>query len=382
MSTEERVTAPFPANFERDLENARVLIEEPPWKDNPQKYRKVAEGIVRRVLTFDPGNEFAKQLLEKTLDTSTPARDLEPGKIRASIEVPLPVPKPRETTVVAPAPPPKVEISIAETPRRPIEPPDFSFVVDGRRARSKDEAGRPPWTVITVAAIGAIAGIALLVTHRGAFTSGHTPKAPIAAPKVAQASAPIAPAPAPKPSASSAPPEEFVAPPAPPAPAAPTAPSPKPAAAPPPPVVAKSNGQPIQPVQAVETGTLAVSSPTTVDIYMGDQLMGSAPTTLVLPAGNQTVEYRHQNIRKVLTHVIKANETTTAKVTFDVIVQINAKPWAQVFIDGAQRQPLGQTPLSDVRIPIGSNLVFENPNFPGKSYRVSGNETQIRVNFP
>ena len=119
-----------------------------------------------------------------------------------------------------------------------------------------------------------------------------------------------------------------------------------------------------------------------MDIYVNDQLVGSAPTTLVLPAGNQTIEYRHQDMRKTLTHVIKANETTTAMITFDVVVQINARPWAQVFVDGTRRQPLGQTPLSDVRVPIGSNLIFQNPNFPEKSYRITGRETQVRVTFP
>src|SRR5260370_18913406 len=68
MSSEERITAPFPSSFDRDLENARVLIEESPWKDNPQKYRKVAEGILRRILTFDPANESAKRLLTKTVE--------------------------------------------------------------------------------------------------------------------------------------------------------------------------------------------------------------------------------------------------------------------------------------------------------------------------
>ena len=87
-------------------------------------------------------------------------------------------------------------------------------------------------------------------------------------------------------------------------------------------------------------------------------------------------------MKKVVTHFIRPNEMTTAMVTFDVPVQINAKPWAQVFIDGSTRQPLGQTPLSEVLVPIGGVLVFENPNFPGKTYRVKGTETEIRVTFP
>ena len=147
------------------------------------------------------------------------------------------------------------------------------------------------------------------------------------------------------------------------------------AATPPEPVVAK----PAAPV--VRSGTLAVSSPTTVDIYIGDQLAGSAPTTIELPAGTQTVQYRHGDLRKVVTHVIKPGETTAAMINFDIPVQINAKPWAQVSIDGSQRQTLGQTPLSEIKVPIGSVLLFENPNFPSKTYRVTGRESEIRVNF-
>jgi len=86
-------------------------------------------------------------------------------------------------------------------------------------------------------------------------------------------------------------------------------------------------------------------------------------------------------MRKVVSHVIKANETTTAMITFDIPVQINAKPWAQVSIDGSPRQALGQTPLSDIKVPIGSVLLFENPNFASKTYRVNGKESEIRVNF-
>ena len=54
-----------------------------------------------------------------------------------------------------------------------------------------------------------------------------------------------------------------------------------------------------------------------------------------------------------MTHVIKGNETTKAMITFDVTVQLNSKPWAEVFLDGVERKDLGQTPLSGVRVPIG-----------------------------
>jgi hypothetical protein len=69
-------------------------------------------------------------------------------------------------------------------------------------------------------------------------------------------------------------------------------------------------------------------------------------------------------------------------IAFDATVQINSRPWAEVFLDGADRKDLGQTPLSGVRIPIGSVLIFQNPQFQSKKYRVTGNETGIQIVFP
>jgi hypothetical protein len=132
----------------------------------------------------------------------------------------------------------------------------------------------------------------------------------------------------------------------------------------------------------IAKGTLVVSSPVPLDIYRDATYLGSAPVSLELPVGAQTLENRYGNLHRQVTHVIKSNETTRAMVTFDVDVQINAKPWAEVFLDGPERKDLGQTPLSGVRVPIGSVLVFENPGFPAKMYRVTGNEKGIQIVFP
>jgi hypothetical protein len=132
----------------------------------------------------------------------------------------------------------------------------------------------------------------------------------------------------------------------------------------------------------VASGFLAVSAPTSAEIYMNGKRLGETPTTLQLNTGRQTLEYRHGNLKVVMTHDIKAKETTTAFVTFDVDVQINARPWAQVFVDGSTRRALGQTPLGSVRVPIGSVLTFENPNFPSKSHRVTDQDSTIQIVFP
>lgn len=140
---------------------------------------------------------------------------------------------------------------------------------------------------------------------------------------------------------------------------------------------------PPPPIAAVAgNGTLAVSSPTSVDIYKDDAYLGSVPISIELPSGTHTLEYRHGSLRKSVTHVINSNEITKANITFPVTVQINSKPWANVFVDGVERKPLGQTPLGNVQLAIGSVLVFENPKFQAKRYRVTGNETGIQIVFP
>jgi hypothetical protein len=136
------------------------------------------------------------------------------------------------------------------------------------------------------------------------------------------------------------------------------------------------------PVAPAPTGKLALSSPTSAEIYRNGEYLGSTPISLDLPPGNHTLEYRHRDLTNFVTHVVRSNETTRSMVTFDLSMNINARPWAQVFLEGASRRALGQTPLSDVRVPIGSTLVFRHPNFPEKSYRVTGMDTAIQITFP
>src|SRR5437879_6201781 len=112
MPNEHNATSQF--SFDRDLENARVLIEDSPWRDNPQKYRKVAEGILRSIMRFNPKNESAKRLLAKA-----------------------------ETRLLAKAETPAPEIA---SPPRPAASQDLSFVVQkigSQINKEEKEASRP-----------------------------------------------------------------------------------------------------------------------------------------------------------------------------------------------------------------------------------------------
>ena len=130
------------------------------------------------------------------------------------------------------------------------------------------------------------------------------------------------------------------------------------------------------------TGKLALSSRIPVEIYSDNQYLGSTPVTLELPVGPHKLEYRHDNLQKIATEVIRPGKTATVSITFEVTVEINARPWARVFLAGVENRSLGETPLSGVSVPVGSTLLFENPNFPRKSYRINGSDTAITVAFP
>src|SRR5262249_32940509 len=66
---------------------------------------------------------------------------------------------------------------------------------------------------------------------------------------------------------------------------------------------------------ASETGRLAVSSAIPAEIYLGNKNLGSTPTTVQLPVGRQTLEFRHGDLRTVVNYTIKANETISAAVS-------------------------------------------------------------------
>jgi hypothetical protein len=151
--------------------------------------------------------------------------------------------------------------------------------------------------------------------------------------------------------------------------------------APPDSAIASSPAQGAEPITPV-TGILAVNSPVPAEIYSGERHLGSTPATLELPPGTHSLEYRFGNLRKTITHTVRGGDTTTATVTFDITVQINARPWAQVSVEGTPPRALGQTPLSNIAVPVGSSLVFRNPNFPEKRHRVTAGDSAIQVSFP
>jgi hypothetical protein len=305
--------------LQHDLNDARALIEQAGTQAEGRKYRKAAEIILLKVLNQDPGNAEATSLLQH---------------LRG---------EPSQTLGTAP----QQDVPFTAVP--------LTYNKEQKRSRKKI-----PLLVIGLIILGALAFKLKLRSAdpnpMAASITQAAPAQPEFKPRVVESQLSV-PSPIKKLDAN-----------------VPTTGTPA--------SLPRVETAPIDVIAPSDMGKLAVSSPTAADIYMRGQYLGSTPTTLQLPAGRQTLEYRHGNLRTVLTSQVKANETTAVSVTFPVTVQINAKPWAQVFLDDGAKRPLGQTPLSGVTVPIGSILAFENPNFASKSYRITESDTAIQVNFP
>jgi hypothetical protein len=338
-------------NLPKLVEAARQAYE--------QKRTKDCLDLTRAILLIDPENAAANWMRSSL--QSEMHRDLESARafMRQA--------QSKEYLETASEPTPEMETA-AEKPEQPLQ--EIIQAVAAAAPAPAEPRSRGRWVALAILVL--VLGVGLAVAALPRFRTTPKPvQAPVSKPNQEVKAPEPVPLPPPAPSAEV------------PSTAAATQ-TPVPVSAPAPALIGARPGARLSEPRVVPTasGTLAVSSPTTVDIYENDAYIGSTPVSLELSGGTHTLEYRHGNLRKRVTHVISGDETSRAMITFDVSVQINSKPWAEVSLDGAEKKPLGQTPLSGVRVPIGSVLVFENPQFQTKRYRVTGNETGIQIVFP
>lgn len=139
-----------------------------------------------------------------------------------------------------------------------------------------------------------------------------------------------------------------------------------------------------EPEAAPPPGAVRVSSPIDLQIYEGDRLLGTtrsgavavAPGRHRLQLVNQELGY---SLRRAVT--VAAGQTVSIAVTpGNGSVNINATPWAEVWVDGTS---IGVTPLAKVSLPLGEHVfVFRHPQL-GERRRTarvrSNNVTSVTV---
>jgi hypothetical protein len=133
-------------------------------------------------------------------------------------------------------------------------------------------------------------------------------------------------------------------------------------------------------------GWVSISSPVVLQVLEDDRKLGTSETDrIVLPAGQHTLKILNQRLGFQAARVVHVPAGGGASLKIDPpngVVNLNALPWAEAWIDGRQ---VGETPLGNVKLPIGEHeVVFRNPQFGERrqTFLVTANEpARVAVDF-
>jgi hypothetical protein len=126
-------------------------------------------------------------------------------------------------------------------------------------------------------------------------------------------------------------------------------------------------------------GWVSISSPVVMQVFEGDQKFGTTETDrIVMAAGKHTLKIVNARLGLQISRAVDvpAGGAATMKVDMpDGLVNLNALPWAEVWIDGRR---IGETPLANIKIPLGDHeAVFRHPQLSERrqTFTVTANES-------
>jgi len=125
------------------------------------------------------------------------------------------------------------------------------------------------------------------------------------------------------------------------------------------------------PGNAPVSGWISVSAPAELRIYENNQLLGTSQSDrIMVSAGRHTFQIANEALGFRQTRVVNVlpGRVSAVKPAWPAgSMSLNAIPWAQVWIDGQQ---VGETPLANVAVPIGSHeVLFRHPDLGEKLVR-------------
>lgn len=140
------------------------------------------------------------------------------------------------------------------------------------------------------------------------------------------------------------------------------------------------------PPPAVRTGGLRLSSPIELTVLDGDRVIGStAEGPIFAPAGRRELEFVNSAIGYRSRQMVEVRAGQIVPFTVAVpngTLNINALPWAAVFIDG---NSVGETPLGNLSMVPGEHeIIFRHPQLGERREKVivrPGAETRVAVNL-
>jgi hypothetical protein len=121
------------------------------------------------------------------------------------------------------------------------------------------------------------------------------------------------------------------------------------------------------------SGWLAVRSPFSLEVREEGRLIGTSDADrLMLAAGRHEIQLVSETMGYRVTRVVTVMPGKVADIKVDLpngVVNLNATPWAEVWVDG---QRVGETPIGNLSVPIGPHeIIFRHPQFGEKRHAIS-----------
>jgi PEGA domain-containing protein len=134
------------------------------------------------------------------------------------------------------------------------------------------------------------------------------------------------------------------------------------------------------------SGWLSVKSPFTLEIREDGQLLGNTDSDrLMLTAGRHDLQLVSETMNYRATRTVQVPPGKLATLSIELpngSVNLNATPWAEVWVDGNR---VGETPIGNLSIPIGPHeVIFRHPQFGEKRHAISvtaGQPTRLSVSM-
>jgi hypothetical protein len=126
------------------------------------------------------------------------------------------------------------------------------------------------------------------------------------------------------------------------------------------------------------SGWVDVAAPIIFEVFEDGKSIGTTEQNrLLLKPGRHELTFTNRDLDYTSTHVVEVEPGEAKTLTIDPrgTVNLNATPWAEVWVDGKK---VGETPLANLQLPLGTHeVVFKHPQFGERRMT-----TTIRANAP
>jgi len=121
------------------------------------------------------------------------------------------------------------------------------------------------------------------------------------------------------------------------------------------------------------SGWISMKAPVTIEVRENGKLLGTSDADrIMLTAGRHDIELTNDTLGYHATRGVVVPPGKVAPVTVELpqgVINLNAAPWAEVFIDGRR---VGETPIGNLAVTIGPHeVVFRHPQLGEKRQAVS-----------